>query len=168
MQTLKLICLLLTPLLIHNPAFGQANGRTAVVNVDAILAVMPGTKHAESSLEALRMQLGKRISTETKSFQTQMAQYEQQRSSMTPSDRKQKEQQLLNLRSQVQRMSTEAEQTLKMKRNDLLQPVLEKLANAIESVRKQQGYAVVINSAHAVSFSDAIDLTTMVKGKLGL
>ena len=64
-----------------------------------------------------------------------------------------------------------AENEFEAKRAELLQPLLEKIQNAINSVGKEKGYTNILDVATATTVyigTDAIDVTKDVKAKLGI
>ena len=71
----------------------------------------------------------------------------------------------------IQAYEQEVSQKIQEKRNELLQPIMEKAQNAINSVAKDQGYIMVFDSSvfNAILFAEeSEDIMVFVAAKLGL
>ena len=82
-----------------------------------------------------------------------------------------KEKELVDLESRIGAFQANAENDFDAKRAELLQPLLEKIQNAINSVGKEKGYTYILDLATGAAVyvgDDAVDITKDVKAKLGV
>ncbi|MBK6622437.1 MAG: OmpH family outer membrane protein [Saprospirales bacterium] len=91
-----------------------------------------------------------------------------------PEEQQAREKELLKLDEDLQKQAADAEYNLQAKRQDLLNPVLEKLQNAINEVARENGYTHVLNQTTSGGVSTILygppedDLTEKIFNKLGM
>jgi len=169
----KIILGLLVIVGIGSSAFGQAKGKIGYCNVDYVLAYLPDTKQAESSLKTYKTQLDNQLQGKVKDFQTKYAAYEKGQSTMPPAIKTDKEKELQDLNAQIEQFSKNAEIDLQKKQVSLMQPVFNKINKAIENVAKENGYTYVLNAnSGGVSIvlyaPEENNLSNLVLKKLGV
>jgi outer membrane protein len=84
--------------------------------------------------------------------------------------RQSKQEELKNLGVRIQLFSVRANATLDEKKNQLLQPVITKVDDAIKAVATEQGFIFVIDGGQML-FTDekkCINILPLVKAKLGV
>ncbi len=142
------------------------------VNSAELLANLPEVKKADASLNTLQTQMqnkGQEMVKELQAKYEKLAQQEKQ-GVLSP---KQLQEEAAKLREQEQKIASyeqEMVQTIGKKREELLQPILDKVNNVINEVAKTNGYAMVLDSSTGVILyaEEEDDITAMVKSKLGL
>ena len=93
---------------------------------------------------------------------------------LSPEEQQAREKELLKLDEDLQKQAADAEYNLQAKRQDLLNPVLEKLQNAINEVARENGYTHVLNQTTSGGVSTILygppedDLTEKIFNKLGM
>ena len=115
-------------------------------NVDYVLSLMPESKQIESALKTHSTQLETSLQTKVKEFEAKGAEYQKGASTMTDVIRKDKEKELMNMRSSIEEFQRNAEVSLQQKQQTLLKPAYDKMQKAIDDVAKSNGYTYVFNS----------------------
>jgi outer membrane protein len=115
-------------------------------NVDYVLSIMPESKQIESDLKTYSTQLETQLQTKVKEFETKGETYQKGAATMTDVIRKDKEKELMNLRSSIEEFQRNAEISLQKKQQALLEPAYKKMQKAIDDVAKSNGYTYVFNS----------------------
>ncbi len=89
---------------------------------------------------------------------------------MSDEDRNTKENEIISLENDIKNFRQKASVLLQMRRNELTQPLYDKIDAAMKEVVTEQKYTQIINaSANALAFSDpAYDITDAVLAKLGI
>lgn len=76
--------------------------------------------------------------------------------------------------SEITKLASDAEAEIVTKREDLLEPILEKLQNAIDAVAEEKGYTIVLNQTNSSGVSTILygpeedDVTQAVLKKLNV
>jgi outer membrane protein len=115
-------------------------------NAEYILSNMPEAKQIESDLKVHEQQLSSQLEAKSKDFQAKYQEYQQNEQNMIPEVRADKQQELQNLQNSIQKFQQDAQMSLQRKSGELLEPVFEKIQNAIDAVAKDNGYTHVFNS----------------------
>ena len=161
---------IITCLLISSFAFTQQ--KFGHINVEQILTIMPEAVTAELALQQEVTELQAQLQTMQEELQSKFKDYELNQNTMSEAVRKDKETNLQNLQQRILTFEQTAQQSLTTKQNQLLEPVLQKLQDAINKVAAEKGYAYIFNVTDMTStiiFSDdSFDITDEVKTKLKL
>ena len=140
------------------------------VNSAEILAEMPEMKAAESNMEALQKQMQKKGQGMVENFQkdVQALQAKAQAGELTP---KQQQEESAKLEAR-QKSIGEFEQTmvadLQKKRAELLEPIYDKVNEAIKAVAEEGGYLMIFDQQVLLYGQDSQDVSTAVRTKLGM
>lgn len=131
----------------HVASFAQTAGvKIGYTNVDYVLSLMPESKQIESDLKTYSTQLETQLQSKVKEFESKGESYQKGASTMTEVIRKDKEKELMNLRSSIEEFQRNAEVSLQKKQQSLLKPAYDKMQKAIDDVAKSNGYTYVFNS----------------------
>lgn len=142
-------------------------------NADYILSLLPEAKQIDAELKAYEKQLQSSIQAKYNDLQTKMADYQENAASWDELIRADKEQEMQSLQDGIQKFRQDAEQSMAKKRNQLLQPVYEKIGNAIEAVAKENSYSHIF-SAGSPGFDVLLyareqdDVSDLILKKLGI
>ena len=140
------------------------------INSQEVLMLMPELNEVEKQMADFNEKNQKYLQEMQKEIEAKMAKFEQEKDNMTEAIRKVQEEDLQLL---YQRYQT-AQQTIYQEyqqQQKLIQPLQDKLKNAIETVGKKQGlYFVFDMAAGAVIYKcdKAVDVTPAVKKELGI
>jgi outer membrane protein len=138
----------------------------------SLLSDMPEVRGAESNLEAFQAQLTKRGEKMITDFQRkyqELAQKEQA-GEIAPKALEEATRKLKEDEAKIQAYEQEMQQKVVERRDELLQPILDRVNAAIEEVSKEKGYDYIIDlSSGTILFADdQFDITEQVREKLGM
>lgn len=144
------------------------------VNSDLILSEIPEFKQMEPQLEALQKVLQKKGQKMVEDLQreAQAAEAQVQKGELSPVQQEAKQKELQEKQAKIVEFEQTMQQQLLAKRNELLEPILVKINDAISAVAKAQGYTMLFNGSPGAGIllyaDDAQDATTAVKTQLGM
>jgi outer membrane protein len=135
------------------------------------MMMMPEVNDVEKQLAEFNEKNMKYLQDMEKEIQDKYAKYEQEKDNMTDAIRRVQEEELMGLQQRLQTTYQALQQEAQKKQAELIQPLQEKLRNAIESVSKKQGLTMVydmMSGAILYKSEAAIDITPAVKKELGI
>lgn len=140
------------------------------VNSAEILAAMPSMKAAESNLEALQKQLQKQGQQMVTSFQTDLEALQTRAAAgeMTPKQQQDEGAKMEKRQQEIASFEQKMISDLQEKRADLLKPIYDKINEAIEAVAKENGYTLIFDQQVLLYGEESVDVSAMVKAKLGI
>ena len=142
--------------------------KVAMMDYEAVLAVMPETKKMTTELEAFSKTKGDELGKQADAFQKEVQQYQQvDGPKMTEAQREAKEAELQKKQQNLQQIQQTAQNDLAQRRDTAVKPIIEKLNKAVEKVAKANGYDFIID-AQALIYKGGPDATPLVKKELGL
>ncbi len=150
-------------------AIGQKIG---YVNVQLVMAEMPEVKEANSNLETYNAQLSKRAEQMYQSLQTKAVAL-QQKSDNGEISPKQFEIERASLAQEEQKLvefQSKSQNDIAVKQNELLNPILKKVQDAIDAIAAEESYTYVFDSSQGMILyaDETADVTQKVKVKLGM
>ncbi|MGA9211982.1 OmpH family outer membrane protein [Kaistella sp.] len=141
--------------------------KVAMMDYEAVLAVMPETKKMTTDLEAFSKTKGDEINKQAEAFQKDVQQYQAEVAKLTEAQRQTKEADFQKRQQNLQAIQQTAQNDLAQKRDNAIKPIVEKLNKAVEKVAKANGYDFIID-AQALIYKGGPDATPAVKKELGL
>jgi outer membrane protein len=167
---LKRITLILMVALLPLMAMAQTV-KLGYINSQEVMMMMPEVNDVEKQLAEFNEKNMKYLQDMEKEIQDKYAKYEQEKDNMTDAIRRVQEEELMGLQQRLQTTYQALQQEAQKKQAELIQPLQEKLRNAIESVSKKQGLTMVydmMSGAILYKSEAAIDITPAVKKELGI
>jgi outer membrane protein len=152
------------------------NFKLGYTSIDAIVYNMPEIAGIQSELETFQKQLGSQVTNKEADIQAKIAEYQQlaQQPNAAQIVLQEKEGEIRRLQADAQAFSQKAEQAYSNKTATLFNPVYTKVQNAIEAVRKEKGYAMILNARTGsgdgivLAANDEDNITKAVFEKLGV
>ncbi|TNE57601.1 MAG: OmpH family outer membrane protein [Bacteroidetes bacterium] len=142
------------------------------MNLGNLLDEMPETAGAEAQLKVFADSLNRIDSVMTMTFQQAYIQLKKEydEGGLTQIQVQQRQVELEKQRQEIQTFEEKAQASLETHRGELLSPILKKVDTAIKEVAKENGFSMIFDvSSGAMLFaSETIDVTPMVKKKLGM
>jgi outer membrane protein len=139
------------------------------VNSQEIMAIMPETKRMAEKLDSLQGVYETQLANMQEEFNKKVAEFQQQQATMTAGVREFRQQELAEMEQRTQMFYQTVQKELQAKQVEYLQPVQNKLLEAINKVGAAQGCTYVMDRAGMLYIApDALDLTTAVKAELGI
>lgn len=160
---------------------GITNARSQEVkigytNIELVLAYMPEANTVESTLATYQKKLGEQLQVKENYASTRLQEYidKKEKNLLSPAEEEAGQRELAKLDEEIQKFATESENKLLAKREELLNPVLEKLQKAIDEIAVEKGYIYILNQTTSAGVStilygpDEDDLTEAILNKLGI
>jgi outer membrane protein len=142
------------------------------INSAALLSELPEVKAADSEIETYQKQLMSSGEAMVKAFETKYNEYAKQVADgvLSKVQMQEKEGELGLEQQKIQQYEVEVQQKIMKKRDELYQPILDKVKVAIETVGEENGYTMIFDTSngtilHANATDDVMNL---VKTKLGM
>ena len=141
------------------------------INIQKLVAELPEKKAADAQLQAEANKLQDQLKVMSQDLDTKYKTYLTQRDSLPDLIRATKEKEIQDLDTRIRQYNQMAQQTLSQKEQQLLQPIMQKVQNAINEVGQEQGliYIFDISTQVVLYHSDqSIDCEPLIKAKLGV
>lgn len=140
------------------------------VNSAAILAEMPDVKQADANLEALQKQLQKKGQGMVEKLQQDYAAVRQKvdNGELSPLQQQQESDRLEKAQAEIAKFEQDMVKQVQDKREELLQPIYDKVNTAIADVAKENGFQFIFDQGVLLYAEESQDVSTMVRAKLGM
>lgn len=165
---MKFICTLCLLLLGSTVLFAQS--KTGYINFQQMIGMMPESKLATDTLNALQEKLNKDGQQLLTEYTKKVTEYDSLQTKLTPAMQEVKVSEIKSMQANLQQYKEMSEQTMAGKEQQLLTPILDKAKMILKAVANEKGYTLVIdNSRDAVLVSaESDDLMPAVKVKMGI
>lgn len=140
------------------------------VNSQEILASMPDVKQADANLEALQKQLQKKGQGMVEQLQKDYAAIQQkiERGELSPKEQETEGKKLETRQQEIAKFEQEMVNQIQEKRATELKPISDKINKAISDVAKENGFQFIFDQGILLYAESAQDVSSLVKGKLGI
>lgn len=154
-------------LLFSTASFSQ---KTAYVELDSLLSVMPEMAEAKKVSADFYKQLESTLTTMQKDLNDKLADYQANETKYTDLIKTTKQKELQDLNQRIQDFQVAAQTDFQKKNDELTRPINAKAKKAIEKVAKAKGYKLVVDSSAGVLLymDPADDIFQAVKAELGI
>ncbi len=115
-------------------------------NQEALMSNMPEMSEVQRKLQQAAKKQQQELQQERKKLQKQIQQYQQQQSLLSDSAKAQRQRELQQKQQQLQKSSQQRQQKLRKRERELMQPLLEDLQKAIETVSKEKDLDLVLRT----------------------
>lgn len=153
-------------------AFTQTQ-KTAYADVDYILSQLPEFKNIQSELQTYRSQLQKQYEAKVQEYQQKVQTYQQEEATMVDAIKADRQRDIRQMEQNIRQFEMDMQESFSKKQQTLLNPVYEKIGNAIETVAKEEGYTFVLttraNGMDVLLYGEEqYDLSDTILRKLGV
>ncbi len=141
------------------------------VNVQEIMSMMPERDSARQELQEYNQMLQQEMQAMQQEYQRKLQNYQENVENYSESIRQSKEQELSDMQRRIQEFQSTAQQDFQQKQAEILQPIMQKIENAIKRVGQRNNFIYIFDtSAGAVVYKSeqSKDVTAMVKQELGI
>lgn len=151
-------------------SFTASAQKTAHINLDSLIGLMPESKVAQQAVQDYAKQLEQQITAMQTELQTKYEAFQKDAPNMAPIVKQTKEAELNDLNQRITDFQQQAQGDYQKKSADLSKPVYEKAKKAIDQVAKETGYKYVLDtSTGLVLYNEpADDILVPVMKKLGI
>lgn len=140
-----------------------------------IMQALPDTKKATSELETMAKQFQDELQNMEKEISTKYEKYKTEVTDKTPENiRTRREQELTDLQQRYQQAASDNQKAFDEARSKKMQPIIQKVMDAVNAVAKEQNFIYVIDKTASQSSGIVInealctDATQAIATKLGL
>ncbi|MCG8340196.1 MAG: OmpH family outer membrane protein [Cytophagales bacterium] len=169
----RLLLTLLGVLALFNLHAESKRIKIGKANMEYIFNLLPETKKISLAYNNFEEQLFAQLSNKFQELREKTETFEKGRATMTEAVRKQKEDELKDLQSNIEEFQIEAQESLAKKHIELTTPLQKKVIQAIEEVAKENGYTHVfrlgIGETPILLYAEEdTDISDLVLKKLGI
>ncbi len=148
----------------------QAQTKVGTIDVEFILSQLPEISTVDESMKEYNTSLQEELQKTVTKYEDLIADYQSTSTTLSEEDRKAKETEIIGLENDIKNFRQKASVLMNMRRNELTNPLYDKIDVAMKEVIAEQKYTQVINtSSNALAFaSPEYDITNAVLLKLGI
>lgn len=147
-------------------AFAQKFG---VVNSQSIVEAMPEMKEVQTQLEAASKKYEDEFANLQNEFQKKYTELQSMEESTPQTIKDRRVQEIQELGQKIEQFRTTATQDLENQQRRLMAPIQEKVLTALKTVGSEGSFTMIFENVVPVyTGTDAVDVTPLVKAKLGL
>ena len=172
MKRLVLIILTVALIIPSTEIFSQKSDlKFGHVNVQQLMGMMPERDSARQELQQYNQMLQQEMQAMQQEYTQKLQNYQENVENYSESIRQSKEQELQDMQRRIQEFQSTAQQDFQQKQSEILQPIMEKIENAIQTVGQRNGYIYIFDtSAGAVVYKSeqSEDVMPLVKKELGI
>ena len=152
-------------------AKSQTTLKIGHVNVQELVQTHPDVDSIQAVLAQEKKDMEEVYADMLGEQQRKMDAFDKESATYSDIMRQSKQEELLALSQKIQNYNQNAQQVLRQRNMELVQPIYEEVNKTIEEVSEAQGLTYVLDiSAGSVAYisKNALDITSMVKEKLGI
>ena len=138
------------------------------VDYAGIIEIMPETDSAQVEVKQLKADLEAEAAVMQQEFQAKYEEFTQKQATYSPAVAKVKQKELEDMYQRLQAFAEGAQSQIQAKQMELLEPVQQKVLDAIKEVAKADNFTYVFDISTVAYGWDTTDITDKVKAKLGL
>lgn len=142
--------------------------RIGYIDSQVILQAAPGAQEAQEAFDQQMEQYREEIQRRGSELDELVQQYQRQQSTLSPEARDARENEIRTREIQYQQRLEEMEQEAQQRQQQLVEPILERMAEAIDDIRAEGEYTMIFDTAsRAIIAADPdLDLTERVLQRL--
>ncbi|MAM04735.1 MAG: hypothetical protein CMD06_02110 [Flavobacteriales bacterium] len=150
--------------------FLNAQNKFGYIDSQELLILMPERDAAEKEVQEFAKTLEGQLSSMTAEYQQRVEDYQKNESTYTDLVKQDKIAEITGLEQRIQTFQQNAQQSLQIKEQELLEPILTKARNAIEEVAQEGNYTYIFDkSIGSILYAkESENVLPLVKKKLGL
>lgn len=162
--------LILVLAFIFSGIFAQAQTKVGTIDAEYILAQLPEITEVEQGLKEYNEELQEDVQNSIKEYEALIEEYQANNETFTEEEKQEKESEIVSLENEIKNFRQKASVLMQMRRNELTEPLYEKINEAMQAVISEQNFTQVLNSsANGLAYADPdYDITDAVLVKLGI
>ena len=148
----------------------NAQSKTGTIDSEYILSQMPELAKVEEDLKTYNKKLEDELKVKVDNYQAKVKEYQEKVASFTDPMKKTKQEEIINMENEIAKFRQNGSQLVQIEQNRLLQPLYQKIGQALEEVAKAEKYTQVFTiTTSGLAYVDPnYDLTKKVAAKLGI
>jgi len=150
--------------LVMGAAPAAAQLKIGFVNSQKILAEAPGVQQVQQTLQAEMARLRAPLDSMEQRLNAANTAFQQQQATLTPAAREQRQNELQQQFAAYQARGQQLQEQAQQRQQQLVQPVMTQINQAIEALRREGGFTLIVDSSQGgiVTVDPALDLTDRV------
>jgi outer membrane protein len=134
------------------------------VNSQKILAEAPGVAQVQQTLQAEMSRMRAPLDSMEQRLNAANTAFQQQQATLTPAAREQRQTELQQQFAAYQQRGQQLQEQAQQRQAQLVQPVMQQINAAIETLRREGGFTMIVDSSQGgiVTVDPALDLTDRV------
>ena len=147
-----------------------AQNKFGYIDSQELLMLMPERKTAETDVQNFAKSLEAQLGSMTAEYQEKAQEYQSNEATYTDLVKQDKIAEITGLEQRIQAFQKNAQQSLQTKEQELLEPILAKVRQAIEDVATEGNYTYIFDkSIGSILYAkESENVLSLVKKKLGL
>ncbi len=171
---MKKIILLLSIALIGFSSFAQT--KVGTIDAEYIISQLPEMAEINEGLKQYNQELQQDLEQSITDYEVLVKDYQQNyqtdvdNATFTEEEKQTKEREIIGLENDIKGFRQKANVMMQMKRNELTQPLYEKINTAMMQVVQEENYTQILHSGgnSLAFFAEEYDITDKVMQKLGI
>lgn len=157
-----------TGLALAAPTEAQTPLRIGYVNSERILEAAPGAREAEETFQREMQRFQGELQRLGEELQKMVTEFEQQQVMLSPDARRTRQEAIQQKNRQYVERQQQLEEQAGRRQAELVEPIMKRIHDAIEEVRRAGNYAIILDAASGllVAADPALDLTDQVVTRL--
>lgn len=171
-RTLTTVLGLLVVALLLGP-IQQANAQTLRIGyteAEGFIQYLPETQQVQQTLQREAQQTQAQLEAQLATLQEKFDRYQQQQALLSEETRMQREAEITQLQQELQQADARSQQQLAAREAELLEPILNRVQQAIDDVAREKGLDIVLRAPMLlyVDESKIVNISLDVARKLGI
>ena len=168
----KFVLFLACGLMMGQVLFAQsASLKIGFINSAELLSSMPERTKADSDVTKYAKSFQDQIDIMMKDYQTKGQAYQKDEKTMTEAMKEVRMKEIQDLQNRIESIQQSAQEKLSNKKQELYQPIIDKVNKALKEVAKEKSYDFIFDQAAGSALlygKDTYDITPILKAKLGI
>ena len=165
---MKKIILVFSLALMSVSVFAQS--KIGTIDAEYIINQMPEMTEVTAGLQTYNQELQTNLESTVAKFETLVKDYRENSETFTEEEKKTKESDIISLENDIKSFRQKAQVMIQMKRNDLTQPLYEKINTAMLEIIEEENFTQIFHAGgNTLAYSaEEYDITVKVLEKLGI
>ena len=144
--------------------------RIGYTEAEGFIQYLPETQQVQQTLQREAQQSQVNLESKLATLQEKFERYQQQQALLSDETRQQREAELTQLQQELQQADAQTQQQLAQREAELLEPILNKVQQAIDEVAREKNLDIVLRAPALlyVDESKVVNITMDVARKLGI
>ena len=164
----KIVLIVACGLMMGNIAIAQT--KLGHINSAELLKAMPDVTKAEAEIQDYAKRFQEQLQAMSKEYVTKIQAYQAGEKTMTDAMKEVKVKEIKDLEARIESTNQSAQEKVEKKRQDLLQPIIDKADKAIKAVATEKGYHYIFETSTGafLQVKSSDDIMPLVKAKLSM
>lgn len=129
------------------PLVAQAQPKIGYMDSQEVMQNLPKRKNMQQKLSNYAKQQNKTYTQQATNYQKAMSKFQKNKSSMSESEKDTTKKELVNMKTSLNKLSNKLRQKLQQKRSELINPILQKINDAITAIAEKNDLDFVLNKS---------------------